>query len=210
MVACFESQMVPLRQCMIFLRSSTLWWWDLAKLRFPWQRVSHRFWYRTLVLPKDTFYRRYRDNKGHGRRADKARAAIGSCKKDTEYRKFLTAHSIRVLEAGHPVPDERSEYAAQALLSLAAQVRTWETQGETTLVCMLVSGGGSALLAAPAPGLSLEDKAYVTKLLLGCGATIHEMNTVRKHLSAIKRGSPCARILPCASAEPRAFRCYGR
>jgi len=111
-------------------------------------------------------------------------------------RQFLAAHSIRVVEASHPVPDERSWSAARGMLALAADVRRWEALGEKTLVCVLVSGGGSALLSAPADGLSLEDKAAVTKLLLGCGATIHELNTVRKHLSAIKGGQLAKAFFP--------------
>ena len=60
--------------------------------------------------------------------------------------------------------------------------------GETDLVICLISGGGSALLAAPADGITLEDKQEVTRLLLACGATIHEINAVRKHLSLVKGG----------------------
>ena len=111
-------------------------------------------------------------------------------------REFLSAHSIRVLEASHPVPDKRSVSAANEMLALAAKVRQWEAQGEKTLACVLVSGGGSALLSLPTAGLSLEDKAAATKLLLGCGATIHEMNTVRKHLSAIKGGQLAKAFYP--------------
>lgn len=105
-----------------------------------------------------------------------------------EIQSQFRAHLIRVIEAGHPVPDQRSLNAGNEMLALAEQVRAWEGLGQKTLVCMLISGGGSALLAAPAQGLTLEDKAAVTKLLLGCGATIHEINTVRKHLSTIKGG----------------------
>jgi len=105
-----------------------------------------------------------------------------------ELRSQFRAHSIRVVEAGHPVPDQRSLAAGNEMLALAEQVREWESSGQKTLVCMLISGGGSALLTAPSQGLSLEEKASVTKLLLGCGATIHEINTVRKHFSRIKGG----------------------
>lgn len=122
--------------------------------------------------------------------------APASGQESLKARQFLAAHSIRVVEASHPVPDERSWSAARGMLALAAEVRRWETLGEKTLVCVLVSGGGSALLSAPADGLSLEDKAAVTKLLLGCGATIHELNTVRKHLSAIKGGQLAKAFFP--------------
>ncbi|SLM17846.1 putative glycerate kinase [uncultured spirochete] len=102
--------------------------------------------------------------------------------------KVFAAQSVRVIEAGHPVPDQRSVMAGKEMLTLASQVRDWEMHGSKTLVCVLISGGGSALLSAPVKGLSPEDTADVTRLLLACGATIHEINTVRKHLSAIKGG----------------------
>ncbi len=102
--------------------------------------------------------------------------------------KVFAAQSIHVIGAGHPVPDQRSVLAGQEMLAFASRVREWEGFGSKTFVCVLISGGGSALLSAPAQGLSLGDKAEVTRLLLACGATIHEINTVRKHLSAIKGG----------------------
>lgn len=105
-----------------------------------------------------------------------------------EVKEAFAARSIRIIEAGHPVPDRRSMVAGEAMLSLASLVREWEMLGQRTLVCVLISGGGSALLSVPGQGLSLQDKAEVTRLLLACGATIHEINTVRKHLSAIKGG----------------------
>lgn len=104
--------------------------------------------------------------------------------------------TIKILEAGHPVPDERSVSAAHKILSLAAKVREWERKGEHCLVIMLVSGGGSALLCAPLPGISLQEKALATKLLLGSGATIQEMNAVRKHLSAVKGGKLAEAFAP--------------
>lgn len=101
---------------------------------------------------------------------------------------------IRLLEAGHPVPDERSVAAAKALLDLGGSLGTRLT--ERDLVVVLVSGGGSAILCAPAPGLSLADKAAATSLLLRSGATITEMNCVRKHLSAVKGGRLAAALAP--------------
>jgi glycerate 2-kinase len=89
---------------------------------------------------------------------------------------------IRVLEASHPVPDRRGVQGGEEILSLA------EKASERDLVISLLSGGGSALLVAPSQGVSLEDKQEVTKLLLACGATIREINAVRKHLSRIKGG----------------------
>ncbi len=89
---------------------------------------------------------------------------------------------IQVLEAGHPVPDEGSEQAARQMLGLA------RSAGPDDLVLFLLSGGGSALMAAPADGLTLADKQAVTKALLASGAPITEINCVRRHLSAIKGG----------------------
>lgn len=103
---------------------------------------------------------------------------------------------LRLLEAGHPVPDERSERAAAALLGLGASLE--RPLSERDLVIVLVSGGGSAILCAPAPGLTLEDKAEATRLLLASGATIHELNCVRKHLSAVKGGRLAAALAPAS------------
>jgi hydroxypyruvate reductase len=89
---------------------------------------------------------------------------------------------VRILEAGHPVPDENSRRGAEAVLAQAAEA------GPEDLVFCLVSGGGSSLLALPAEGLTLADKQAATRTLLACGAAIHEINTVRKHLSAVKGG----------------------
>ncbi len=89
----------------------------------------------------------------------------------------------QIFEAGHPLPDAASQEAGRRILELAAEVR-----GERTLVVSCVSGGGSALLCAPGFGLSLEDKRAVNSLLLASGATIGEMNRVRKHLSLVKGG----------------------
>jgi glycerate 2-kinase len=90
--------------------------------------------------------------------------------------------NVRVFEAGHPVPDETGVAATKEALALvnAADART--------LVLCLVSGGGSALLVAPAEGITLDEKQEVTRLLLAGGATIGEMNSVRKHLSLVKGG----------------------
>jgi hydroxypyruvate reductase len=89
---------------------------------------------------------------------------------------------IRIHEASHPVPDERGVSGTEEVLSLVRDA------DEQDLVICLISGGGSALLAAPAEGISLKDKQEVTQLLLGCGATIHEINALRKHLSRVKGG----------------------
>lgn len=102
------------------------------------------------------------------------------------------AQRIEVVEAAHPVPDAAGQQAAQRMLAL--------TQGltERDLVICLISGGGSALLTLPCEGLTLEDKQRINRALLESGAGIHEMNTVRKHLSAIKGGRLA---LACAPAR---------
>jgi glycerate 2-kinase len=89
---------------------------------------------------------------------------------------------VRLAVAGHPIPDARGEAAAQAILQLARDA------GPEDLVLCLISGGGSALTPAPVPGVTLAEKQDVTRLLLECGATINELNAVRKHLSRIKGG----------------------
>ncbi len=89
---------------------------------------------------------------------------------------------IRLLEARHPVPDRRSEKAAQRM------VRLLESLTDRDLVLMVLSGGASSLLAAPAAGLTLKEKQLTTRLLLRSGAPIQDVNTVRKHLSGIKGG----------------------
>jgi glycerate 2-kinase len=94
----------------------------------------------------------------------------------------LPLKKIKICEASHPVPDERGVQGTEEILSLV------ETAGKRDLVICLISGGGSALLIAPVGGISLEDKQNATKLLLACGATIHEFNAVRKHLSRAKGG----------------------
>ena len=94
----------------------------------------------------------------------------------------LPTRVVTLAEAGHPVPDRRGEAAAERVLSLARGA------GPDDLVLFLVSGGGSALVPAPAPPLTLEDKQAVTDLLLSAGATIGELNAVRKHLSLLKGG----------------------
>jgi len=97
---------------------------------------------------------------------------------------------IEIVEASHPVPDPAGEAAARRILDLARGLGPADQ-----LVC-LASGGGSALLTLPAPGLTLADKQAMTRALLRCGATIGEINAVRKHLSAIKGGRLAAAAAP--------------
>ena len=104
----------------------------------------------------------------------------------TRYRHGLLTNRIKVIEAGHPVPDESGERAAQEILRRA------KTLGPNDLLLALVSGGGSSLLSLPAEGLGMDELKAVTTELLRCGAPIQEMNTVRKHLSAIQGGKLAA------------------
>ena len=89
---------------------------------------------------------------------------------------------VALVEAGHPVPDDRGEVGAHAIQTLLAGAN------EQDLVLCLLSGGGSALLPLPDKGLTLADKQASIQVLLACGATIHEINTIRKHTSRIKGG----------------------
>ena len=100
----------------------------------------------------------------------------------TRYGHGADCRRIEVVEAAHPHPDAAGEAAARRILDLA------KAAGPDDLVLCLISGGGSALLALPAPGLTLADKQAVNRALLRSGAAIGEINTVRKHLSAIKGG----------------------
>lgn len=103
----------------------------------------------------------------------------------TKYGHGAELKTCRFHESGHPVPDENGVAAAQAVLEILAKAGP-----EDTILC-LISGGGSALCPAPAKGITLFDKQETTRLLLACGATIHEINTIRKHLSRLKGGQLC-------------------
>ena len=100
----------------------------------------------------------------------------------TRYDHAVPTDKIEVIEASHPVPDQAGMDASMRILETVSGLT------EDDLVLCLISGGGSALLSLPAEGLSLDDKQQVTNALLRSGATITEMNCVRKHLSAIKGG----------------------
>ncbi|MEW6689146.1 MAG: glycerate kinase [Pseudomonadota bacterium] len=113
----------------------------------------------------------------------------------TRYGHALPLERIRWVEAAHPVPDEAGEEAAREMLGAARAVKPMD------LMLALVSGGGSALLSLPAPGISIADLRRVTRDLLASGATIQEMNTVRKHLSAIQGG----RLAAACKAPVRAL-----
>jgi glycerate 2-kinase len=101
---------------------------------------------------------------------------------------------LEIIEAGHPVPDARSVAASQKLDAFLA------ASSPRDLILCLVSGGGSALLTAPAPELHLDDLQALTELLLACGASIFEINTLRKHLETLKGGGLARRVYPAALA----------
>jgi glycerate 2-kinase len=101
---------------------------------------------------------------------------------------------IQLHECGHPVPDARGVAGAERIAAIA------ESAERDDLVVCLISGGASALLPAPAPPITLEEKQTVTRLLLACGANIHEINAVRKHISRIK-GGQLARLASPATVE---------
>lgn len=110
----------------------------------------------------------------------------------TRYGHGADCAHIEVVEAAHPVPDEAGRQAARRMLEMVRNL------SDKDLVLCLVSGGGSALLALPADGITLEQKQAINKALLKSGATIAEINCVRKHLSAIKGGRLA---LACAPAR---------
>jgi len=100
----------------------------------------------------------------------------------TRYQHGLLTNRIKVIEAGHPVPDEAGESAANEIL------RAVRGLSADDLLLVLVSGGGSALMSLPAEGIAMNDLKSITRDLLRCGAPIKDVNTVRKHLSAIQGG----------------------
>lgn len=112
----------------------------------------------------------------------------------TKYGHVQATRTIRIHEAGHPVPDDAGIAGAQAVLDHVAGL------GPKDLVLVLISGGGSALTPAPVDGITLAEKQALTKALLACGADIREMNTLRKHISRIKGGQ-----LARAAAPARVF-----
>jgi glycerate 2-kinase len=108
----------------------------------------------------------------------------------TRYGYAVPCKNIEIIEAAHPVPDASGMRAAQRMLELVGDLH------EDDLVLCLISGGGSALLPLPANGLTLDIKQSVSRALLASGATISEMNCVRRHLSAIKGGRLAAACYP--------------
>ncbi len=117
---------------------------------------------------------------------DKLTAGIVNVK----YGHTVPLNKIKINEAAHPVPDDAGLKGSQEIIELLKKT------GEKDLVICLISGGGSALLPLPAGNLTLEDKQVVTKLLLECGADIHEINSIRKQISAVKGGRLAAFVYP--------------
>ena len=101
---------------------------------------------------------------------------------NVKYDHIASLETIELVEAGHPIPDENGRIGAKKLFDMAKNAH------EKTLIFCLISGGGSALSPLPCDGISLAEKQETTKILLACGARIHEINTIRKHLSLIKGG----------------------
>ncbi|HEV8672543.1 MAG TPA: glycerate kinase [Methylomirabilota bacterium] len=131
--------------------------------------------------------------KASGEMAEALEGVLGERVRDglvvVKDRRAVAPARVRVVEAGHPLPDERGRAAAAEILALV------EAAGPDDLVFCVISGGGSALAPLPVPGVSLAEKQAVTRLLLEAGATINELNAVRKHLSRLKGGQ-----LPRAAA----------
>lgn len=115
---------------------------------------------------------------------------LGNAIAVTNYENVSTVAHIDVIGASHPLPDAQGFAAAKRILSLAEHTR------EDEFILVLISGGGSALVPYPVAGVTLEEKIITTNLLLSCGATIHEINCIRKHLSKIKGGGLAKFIAP--------------
>ena len=132
--------------------------------------------------------------KASARMAEAAEKALGD-RVDGGWINTKDGHLVKVKritlhECSHPVPDARGERGAREIARIARQAR------QDDLVLALFSGGASALMPLPAEGISLDDKQATTRLLLECGATIHEINCVRKHISGIKGGQLAALAYP--------------
>ena len=101
---------------------------------------------------------------------------------NVKYGHAVPLRAVKVNEAGHPLPDDAGHRGAREIIELAQQA------GERDVIFCLISGGGSALLPCPADGITLGDKQQTTQVLLDCGATIQEINAIRKHISKVKGG----------------------
>jgi hydroxypyruvate reductase len=112
-----------------------------------------------------------------------------------KYGHSVDLSSIKIIEAGHPTPDENSVKAAESIIKLAQEA------DDKTLILNVISGGGSSLLCSPVKGINFKDKLETTKVLLSCGATIQEINCIRKHLSSIKGGRLLQSMVPAKSVN---------
>ncbi len=106
---------------------------------------------------------------------------------------------IELHPAGHPIPDERGIAGSRRIAEIC------DAAQEGDLVLCLLSGGASALMPSPAPPITLQEKQETTRLLLACGADIHEINAVRKHLSSIKGGQLARMAAPARVLKPDSF-----
>lgn len=109
---------------------------------------------------------------------------------NVKYGHTVVLDIVKTNEAAHPVPDEAGLTGTKEIIELLKKT------GENDLVICLISGGGSALLPSPAGNLTLEDKQTITKSLLECGATIHEINSIRKQISSVKGGRLAELVYP--------------
>ena len=121
----------------------------------------------------------------------------------TRYGYEVPCQRIQIVQAAHPVPDAAGLRATQRIQELVSGLTADD------LVIALISGGGSSLLVAPGDGLTLQDKQAVNTALLKSGATISEMNCVRRHLSAVKGWRHGCRLLPGGGADAADLRCAG-
>ncbi len=130
--------------------------------------------------------------KASARMAEAVEAEYGSCEGlvITRYGYARPCRGIEIVEAAHPVPDAAGEAATQRMLALL------EHCGEDDMVLALISGGGSALLTAPAEGITLAEKQALTDRLLASGAPIGDINGIRKQISAVKGGKLAAAAYP--------------
>ena len=101
---------------------------------------------------------------------------------NVKYGHTAELNRIRMVEAGHPIPDENGRQGTSEMLKMASQA------DRNDLIICLISGGGSALLPMPSGDLTLEDKQHTSKILIDCGASIHAINAIRKHCSNVKGG----------------------
>lgn len=109
---------------------------------------------------------------------------------NVKYEHTADLYRVKLVEAGHPVPDENGQLGSRSILNIAKRA------GQDDLVICLISGGGSALLPLPFPPLTLLDKQETTNTLLSCGATIYEINAIRKHMSMLKGGRLAQEVHP--------------